>query len=70
MRAYNPKLTAILCHAGWKEGRDDPMIEHEYKSVMGQTWLPEAAPFVRHFGMLSIENTGIMHLTRDSLVVG
>ncbi len=51
---FNPKITAILRKDGWKEGRDEPLIEKEYQNIMGNAWLPEAAFFVRSFGNLEI----------------
>ena len=53
--AYNPRLSAVLQKASWKEGRNEFEIAQEYKRIFGSSWIPEAEPFVRSFGGLTID---------------
>ena len=43
--------------AGWTPARDEIGIEHVFSSLMGEKWLPVAAPFLRRFGGLDIAHT-------------
>lgn len=53
---FSVRVRKALRKAGWTKSRDVAEIEREYQAALGDRWLPVAAPFVRRFGRLSINN--------------
>jgi hypothetical protein len=54
MKPLNNEVLKALKMAGWTPARDETGIEHVFSRLMGEKWLPVAAPFLRRFGGLDI----------------
>jgi hypothetical protein len=53
---FSNRVSGALSKAGWTVDRDRSDMEQVYAQILGDAWVPAAAPFVRSFGGLDIDH--------------